>query len=107
MSGVSGEQFALPEAVGLLRAVRNKHSTGEMIVISGADPLNLIGILTPGPRVAAIAANRILLRDGLPIAAVEGGQVIKLENESKLDPGVVESVLKVGKMSPVLRRYYG
>ena len=107
VSGVSGEQFALPEAVGLLRAVRKKHSTGEMIVISGADPLNLIGILTPGPRVAAIAANRILLRDGLPIAAVEGGQVIKLENESKLDPGVVESVLKVGKMSPVLRRYYG
>src|SRR5439155_4051187 len=64
VSGVSGEQFALPEAIGLLRSIRKAASKGELITISGADPLNLSGILTPGPRVTAITASRILLRDG-------------------------------------------
>jgi ATP-dependent Lhr-like helicase len=106
VGGVSGEQFALPEAIGLLRAVRKRPSTGELVAISGADPLNLVGILTPGPRIAAIAANRILLRDGLPIAALEAGQIIKLEQHSGPDTRVVEGALNVGKMLPSLRRYY-
>src|SRR6187401_2937607 len=62
VSGVSGEQFALPEAIGLLRSLRKTAAEGEMIAISGADPLNLAGILSPGVRVAAITAHRILLR---------------------------------------------
>src|SRR5204863_1978108 len=64
ISGVSGEQFALPEAIGLLRSLRKTKAAGELIMLSAADPLNLVGILTPGPRVAAISANRILFRDG-------------------------------------------
>src|SRR5205823_7419700 len=68
VEGVSGEQFALPEAVGLLRSVRKKKPDGELVALSAADPLNLIGILTPGPRITAIASNRILLRDGFPVA---------------------------------------
>src|SRR5207248_5376436 len=56
VSGISGEQFALPEAIGLLRSIRKSPTKGELIVISGADPLNLVGVLTPGPRVAAITA---------------------------------------------------
>jgi ATP-dependent Lhr-like helicase len=43
--------------------------------LSGADPLNLVGILTPGPRLAALTGNRLVYRDGVPIAALEGGWV--------------------------------
>jgi ATP-dependent Lhr-like helicase len=69
IEGVSGEQFALPEAIGLLRSMRKAKPTGESVVISAAGPLNLLGILTPGPRVAAIASNRILLRDRMAALA--------------------------------------
>jgi hypothetical protein len=75
VAGFSGEQFALPEAVGKLRAVRRQGTTGALVSLSGADPLNLAGILTPGPKLAALARNRILYRDGVPIAFLEGDVV--------------------------------
>ncbi|HEX2611150.1 MAG TPA: hypothetical protein VHK68_09075, partial [Gemmatimonadales bacterium] len=62
--GVSGEQFALPEAVGQLRAIRRLGTGGALVGISAADPLNFTGILTPGDRVPALISNRILYRDG-------------------------------------------
>ena len=65
----------LPEAVGLLREIRRRPGSGEWISVSGADPLNLAGILTPGPRLAALTGNRLIYRDGLPIAAIAGGNV--------------------------------
>jgi len=104
VSGVSGEQFALPEAIGLLRSLRKSKPTGELIMLSAADPLNLIGVLTPGPRLTAIGSNRLLLRDGTPVAALEAGKVINLNGDSAT--GEIEQSLKVGKMSPALRRYY-
>src|SRR5205823_8944995 len=60
VGGASGEQFALPGAIGLLRSIRKAPPKDELITLSAADPLNLQGILTPGPRVAALTANRIL-----------------------------------------------
>ena len=63
----SGEQFALPEAVDALRAVRRMPRSGEeRVSLSACDPLNLAGILTPGARVAAVPQNRIVFVDGLP-----------------------------------------
>jgi ATP-dependent helicase Lhr and Lhr-like helicase len=56
------------------------------VVLSAADPLNLVGILTPEARVAGIHRNRILFKDGLPIAAVEGGQVRRLADSSLEEP---------------------
>jgi ATP-dependent helicase Lhr and Lhr-like helicase len=106
VSGVSGEQFALPEAIGLLRSLRKAKPAGELIMLSAADPLNLIGILTPGPRITAIGANRLLLRDGAPVAALEAGQVINLNGQSGTSEREIEQSLKVGKLSPALRRYY-
>jgi ATP-dependent Lhr-like helicase len=106
VSGVSGEQFALPEAIGLLRSVRKTPPKGELIAISGADPLNLAGILTPGPRIACVTANRLLLRDGVAVAALEAGNVVMLENESDAVSGEVERALRVGTLSGPLRRYY-
>src|SRR5262249_24088436 len=83
VAGFSGEQFALPEAIGALRETRRRKDTAEPISISGADPLNLVGILTPGPRLPALTGNRLLYRDGLPIAMLSGGEVRFLE---ELDP---------------------
>ena len=84
VGGVSGEQFALPEAIGLLRSIRKSSSNGELITLSAADPLNLQGILTPGARIPAFTANRILFRDGLPIAALDSREIRKLSDEISL-----------------------
>ena len=86
VAGFGGEQFAAPDAVGRLRAVRKSEKTGELVVLSASDPLNLVGILTPEARVAAILRSRILFQDGLPIAAVEGGQVRRLADSTLEEP---------------------
>ena len=78
VAGFGGEQFALPEAVGRLRAVRKLEKDGDWITLSAADPLNLVGVLSPGARVAAITRNRVLYCDGLAIAALEGGVLRRL-----------------------------
>jgi hypothetical protein len=75
VAGFSGEQFALPEAIGPLREARRKPASGALVSLSGADPLNLVGILTPGPRLAALTGNRLLYRDGVPIALLAGGEL--------------------------------
>ena len=79
VAGFTGEQFALPEAVGMLREVRRKQPSGSCVSISGADPLNLVGILTPGPRLPALTGNRLLYRDGLPVAMLAAGEMVCLE----------------------------
>jgi len=106
VGGISGEQFALPEAIAQLRALRKQPPTGALITISGADPLNIIGILTPGARVSAIAPNRILLRDGVPIASLEAGQITKQKSEPGVTDREIERALRVGSMPAPLRRYY-
>ena len=75
VAGFSGEQFALPEAIPLLRAVRRRPCDGELVCISGVDPLNLCGTLLPGDKVAALSGNRILFRDGVPVATVSAGKI--------------------------------
>ena len=75
IAGFSGEQYATPEAVGLLRDVRRKPNTQQYVSLSAADPLNLIGILTPGARLASLSGNRLLYRDGLPIATYAADEV--------------------------------
>jgi ATP-dependent Lhr-like helicase len=92
VSGFGGEQFAAPDAVGRLRAVRKQEKSGALVSLSGADPLNLVGILTPEARVAAFARNRILLRDGVPIAALEGGEVRRLA-ETELSDESLRAVM--------------
>jgi ATP-dependent Lhr-like helicase len=104
INGVSGEQFALPEAVGLLRSIRKIPATGALVTISAADPLNLAGVLTPGLRIAAISAHRILLRDGVPVAALKAGQLIPMGAE--VPDLMIERALRVGNLSPALRPYY-
>ena len=79
VAGFAGEQFALPEAIGALREVRRKGDAAVLVSLSGADPLNLAGVLTPGPKLAGLTRNRVLYRDGIPIALLEGGEIRFLE----------------------------
>jgi ATP-dependent helicase Lhr and Lhr-like helicase len=106
VAGVSGEQYALPEAVGLLRTIRKNAANGDLIPISAADPLNLTGVLTPGLRVAAISAHRVLLRDGVPTVALKAGQLVPLTPGVDAIDQATERALKIGSMPPVLRPYY-
>jgi ATP-dependent Lhr-like helicase len=78
VAGFSGEQYALPEAVQQVRAARRSAVDGMHIVISGADPLNLVGITGPAQRVPAIASNRVVYCDGVPVAARVGKEVLSL-----------------------------
>jgi ATP-dependent Lhr-like helicase len=105
VAGFGGEQFALPEAVGRLRAVRKLDKSGELTVVSGADPLNLVGILTPDPRVTAIAQNRILFRDGVAIAAWEGGEAKRLA-ASDIDDESLRSLLSRRAGVKTLKPYF-
>jgi ATP-dependent Lhr-like helicase len=105
VGGVSGEQFALPEAIGLLRSIRKTSSNDELITLSAADPLNLQGIITPGTRIPAFTTNRILFRDGLPIAALESREIRKLSDE-RIPDLQIENALRVGRLRPSLRPYY-
>jgi ATP-dependent helicase Lhr and Lhr-like helicase len=75
VAGFAGEQFALPDAIGLMREIRRKPAADVFLSVSGADPLNLVGILTPGPKLAGLTGNRVLYRDGLPLALSVGGAV--------------------------------
>jgi len=67
VSGYLGEQFALPEAVELLRALRREERSGETLEISAADPINLTGFVLPGERLATLSVQTLRLVDGVPV----------------------------------------
>ena len=78
VEGLVGEQFALPEAIAPLRAVRRRQDDGELVCLSGSDPLNLVGTVLVGDKVPALAGSRLLYRDGVSIAALVGGKFVPL-----------------------------
>ncbi|MDX6447278.1 MAG: ATP-dependent helicase Lhr and Lhr-like helicase [Blastocatellia bacterium] len=85
VGGFSGEQFATTEAVQLLRSIRRTPAEGMMIALSAADPLNLQGIIMPGPRLSQSSTNRVLYRDGVPVAVLEGKELRFLVEMSAAD----------------------
>ncbi len=78
VSGFLGEQFALPVAVDSLRAMRKQQASGEAVTVSAADPLNLVGILVPGDRVAANSGRIVSFRDGVALLPEERPGVIPI-----------------------------
>jgi ATP-dependent Lhr-like helicase len=94
VDGFSGEQFALPEAVGLLRNIEGRPPARQLIVINAADPLNLGGIITPGAKTAARPANRILLSDGIPAARIQGDELELLDSERPVSHAEAERFLR-------------
>ena len=130
VAGISGEQFALPEAVGMLRAIRRTRTgamdfglrsparepleqvsdlaateTESLISVSAADPLNLVGIITPGGRVTAHTANRILYRNGEPVTVLESGETRFLVELSRTLEWKAKAALLRKATPPQLRTY--
>jgi ATP-dependent Lhr-like helicase len=89
VTGMSGEQFALPDAVARLREIRRAGTDGRLITISAADPLNLTGIVTAGDRIRTARRNQIVYRDGIPLAVMEGDFVREL---SPIEPAIAADV---------------
>jgi ATP-dependent Lhr-like helicase len=75
IAGVAGEQYALPEAVAMLRQVRRRPGDGMLVCVAATDPANLLGSVVPGQRVARVPGARVLWRDGVPLATSVAGQV--------------------------------
>ena len=93
VTGASGEQFALPSAVERLREIRRSSPDDRIIVISAADPLNLVGTLTNGERIRALTSTRIAFRRGVPVAVREGDYVRPLADVDDPSAAAVASAL--------------
>ena len=107
VAGLSGEQFALPGAVTKLREIRRKPGNDMLVSISGADPLNLVGILSPGAKLPALLTNRVLYKDGTPIALQLGKDVRFLQPvEAELEWDTRNALLRK-RIPPPLRSYLG
>jgi ATP-dependent Lhr-like helicase len=107
VGGFAGEQYALVEAVGMLRDIRRKAGAGEMVSMSAADPLNLVGIVTPGPRVPALTGNRVLYRDGVPIAVQVAKEMRFLARLDVASEWQARNVLIRRRVAPKLRSSLG
>jgi ATP-dependent Lhr-like helicase len=94
VDGFSGEQFALPEAVGALFQRRGAPDEPVLTVISAADPLNLGGIITPGPKTPALAGHRLLLEDGLPVARLRNEQLEELPGITRRSRQIAPELLR-------------
>jgi ATP-dependent Lhr-like helicase len=105
VGGFSGEQFASTEAVQLLRSIRRAPAEGTMISLSAADPLNLQGIITPGSRLPQSATNRVLYRDGVPVAVLEAKEVRYLVEMSIADQWQARNALLRRYVPPQVRTY--
>ncbi|HTC23051.1 MAG TPA: DEAD/DEAH box helicase [Gemmatimonadales bacterium] len=103
VAGMAGEQFALAEAVGQLRAIRREPGRGVLIAVSGADPLNLTGIVTPGERVPALAPNRVLFEDGVPVLATIGGEARALAADAEPRLAQLAQAIVRKRITPALR----
>lgn len=97
VDGFSGEQFALPEALGLLRQKAATHNSPQFTVISACDPLNLGGFITPGAKTPALNGNRILLENGLPVARCIGNELEEFAGISE------QAAREAGQRLPVVR----
>ena len=106
VTGMSGEQFALPDAVERLREVRRTPADDRLVTISAADPLNLTGIITPGDRIRTATSNRIVYLRGVPVSAMEGDMLRAL---APIDAAVATAVAEAaaGRRVPVLSGYVG
>jgi len=106
VAGMSGEQFALPDAIERMREVRRGDAGRGLQAISAADPLNLTGIVTSGERVRAVEGTRVAYRDGVPVAVMEGDYIRPLVSPDSLDADV-SSVLAGRRVPEVVSGFVG
>jgi ATP-dependent Lhr-like helicase len=107
VAGLSGEQFAWPEAVERLREIRRTPPSDQILVISAADPLNLAGFVTAGDRVAAVAHARMAYRNGVAVAVLEGDYIRPLAEVDTAIAADVATALTGRRMPPIVSGFVG
>jgi len=100
VAGMAGEQFALPDAIGALRSARKEHDEN-LVAISGADPLNLLGSILPGEKIPVLTGSRVVFRDGVPLAKRVAGEVTLLQSLAPEEERAVRARLRSGQPAPV------
>jgi ATP-dependent Lhr-like helicase len=105
IGGFTGEQFALPDAVQLLRSIRRTAADGSLISVSAADPLNLLGIVVPTGRLSPSASNRVLYRDGVPVALIEAKEIRFLVEMTPAEQWQARQALLRRHVPPKVRAY--
>jgi ATP-dependent Lhr-like helicase len=73
VGGLSGEQYALPEAAAALLKVHRSAPSGEQLVVAGADPLNVTGSIVGGARVPTRRNQQVIFRDGVVVEGLQAG----------------------------------
>jgi ATP-dependent Lhr-like helicase len=104
VSNFIGEQFAIPEAVERLRTIRRAEQDDKLVGLSACDPLNLVGVTTPGSKVPALLGNRVVYRNGVPIASLESGEIQWRDELNDLTRSEVLSILTPPRDATVGRR---
>jgi ATP-dependent Lhr-like helicase len=99
IGGLSGEQFALPEAIAQMRLVRRQPPDQRLVCLAATDPANLLGTILAGTKVARVAGARVVYRAGVPIASSVGGQVELL---MPLDPQEEQAAVRALALDPAL-----
>jgi ATP-dependent Lhr-like helicase len=105
VAGHYGEQFAQPEALEGLRAIRKQPDPEEICAVSAADPLNLVGIITPGPKLPALPGNRVLYKAGVPLAVWAGKEMRWLATPNDVDEWAIKTSLIRRSPPPQLKAY--
>ncbi|MFL6629334.1 MAG: DEAD/DEAH box helicase [Vitreoscilla sp.] len=100
IAGVTGEQFALPDAIAAMRAVRRQPPDDTLVCLAASDPANLLGTVLTGPKVPRVAGSRVLYRDGLAIGTSIGGQIELLV---PLEPAAARAAMRALALDPQLR----
>jgi ATP-dependent Lhr-like helicase len=106
VAGMSGEQFALPDAVERLREVRRSKPDDRLITISGADPLNLTGIITGDEPIRSSASTRVVYRNGVAVAAMEG-DMLRTFGNLDADTAADAAAVAAGRRVPVISGFVG
>ncbi len=111
IAGIAGEQFALPESVSTLRQFAKNQDASERateyVSVAAADPVNLLGIVLPETRLAKLAKNRVLYKDGLPLAVLEKNEVRFLREVQEQEQWQLQQVLTQREFPARLRAYIG
>jgi ATP-dependent Lhr-like helicase len=100
IAGVSGEQYALPDAIATMRQVRRQPPDDTLVCLSASDPANLLGTVLNGPKVPRVAGSRVLYRDGLAIGTSSAGQIELLV---PLDPAQTRAATRALALDPQVR----
>lgn len=96
IAGLSGEQFALPEAITALRQARREAGDVQWVCVAAADPANLLGSVLPGARVPRVAGSRVVYRDGVPVGVLAAERIDWLQPVEPAERALAQTMLTRG-----------